>query len=621
MENYIVSARKYRPSTFESVVGQRALTTTLKNAIATQKLAHAYLFCGPRGVGKTTCARIFAKTINCMTPTADGEACNQCESCVAFNEQRSYNIHELDAASNNSVDDIRQLVEQVRIPPQIGKYKVYIIDEVHMLSASAFNAFLKTLEEPPRHAIFILATTEKHKILPTILSRCQIYDFNRISVEDTVNHLSYVASKEGITAEPEALNVIAMKADGGMRDALSIFDQVVSFTGGNITYKSVIDNLNVLDYEYYFRLTDCFLENKVSDALLLFNDILNKGFDGSHFITGLSSHFRDLLVGKDPVTLPLLEVGASIRQRYQEQAQKCPLPFLYRAMKLCNECDLNYRISKNKRLLVELTLIQVAQLTTEGDDVSGGRGPKKTIKPVFTQPAAAQQPQVASATQVQQASLHSSPSSVTTQAANGTTAQHPQASAAVQPGASVSSGAASSAPSQGAGVAQTAREERKIPVMKMSSLGVSIKNPQRDQVSQNATTTYVPKVQQPEEDFMFNDWDLNYYWQEYAGQLPKEQDALAKRMQMLRPVLLNNSTTFEVVVDNEFAAKDFTALVPELQSYLCGRLKNSKVMMTVRVSEATETIRPVGRVEKFQMMAQKNQALMQLKDEFGLELY
>ena len=621
MENYIVSARKYRPSTFESVVGQRALTTTLKNAIATQKLAHAYLFCGPRGVGKTTCARIFAKTINCMTPTADGEACNQCESCVAFNEQRSYNIHELDAASNNSVDDIRQLVEQVRIPPQIGKYKVYIIDEVHMLSASAFNAFLKTLEEPPRHAIFILATTEKHKILPTILSRCQIYDFNRISVEDTVNHLSYVASKEGITAEPEALNVIAMKADGGMRDALSIFDQVVSFTGGNITYKSVIDNLNVLDYEYYFRLTDCFLENKVSDALLLFNDILNKGFDGSHFITGLSSHFRDLLVGKDPVTLPLLEVGASIRQRYQEQAQKCPLPFLYRAMKLCNECDLNYRISKNKRLLVELTLIQVAQLTTEGDDVSGGRGPKKTIKPVFTQPAAAQQPQVASATQVQQAPVHSSPSSVTTQAANGTTAQHPQASAAVQPGAPASPGAASSAPSQGAGVAQTAKEERKIPVMKMSSLGVSIKNPQRDQVSQNATTTYVPKVQQPEEDFMFNDRDLNYYWQEYAGQLPKEQDALAKRTQMLRPALLNNSTTFEVVVDNEFAAKDFTALIPELQDYLRGRLKNSKVMMTVRVSEATETVRPVGRVEKFQMMAQKNQALMQLKDEFGLELY
>ena len=619
MENYIVSARKYRPSTFESVVGQRALTTTLKNAIATQKLAHAYLFCGPRGVGKTTCARIFAKTINCMTPTADGEACNECESCVAFNEQRSYNIHELDAASNNSVDDIRQLVEQVRIPPQIGKYKVYIIDEVHMLSASAFNAFLKTLEEPPRHAIFILATTEKHKILPTILSRCQIYDFNRISVEDTVNHLSYVASKEGITAEPEALNVIAMKADGGMRDALSIFDQVVSFTGGNITYKSVIDNLNVLDYEYYFRLTDSFLENKVSDALLLFNDVLNKGFDGSHFITGLSSHFRDLLVAKDAVTLPLLEVGASIRQRYQEQAQKCPLPFLYRAMKLCNECDLNYRVSKNKRLLVELTLIQVAQLTIEGDDVSGGRSPKKTIKPVFTQPAAAQQPQVTSAASASQTAVHQQ-----------TPVRQPQTPVAAQvvssstlsSSSSSSSNSTTSVPSQSAGIAQGGQGERKIPVMKMSSLGVSIKNPQRDQVAQKETMPQPGKVQQTvEEDFIFNDRDLNFYWQQYAGQLPKEEDSLTKRMQMLHPVLLNNSTTFEVVVDNEIAAKDFRNLIPELQNYLRVQLKNSKVVMTVRVSEPTETVRPVGRVEKFQMMAQKNQALMQLKDEFGLELY
>lgn len=618
MENYIVSARKYRPSTFESVVGQRALTTTLKNAIATQKLAHAYLFCGPRGVGKTTCARIFAKTINCMTPTADGEACNQCESCVAFNEQRSYNIHELDAASNNSVDDIRQLVEQVRIPPQIGKYKVYIIDEVHMLSASAFNAFLKTLEEPPHHAIFILATTEKHKILPTILSRCQIYDFNRISVEDTVNHLSYVASKEGISAEPEALNVIAMKADGGMRDALSIFDQVVSFTGGNITYKSVIDNLNVLDYEYYFRLTDCFLANKVSDALLLFNDVLNKGFDGSHFITGLSSHFRDLLVGKDPVTLPLLEVGASIRQRYQEQAQKCPLPFLYKAMKLCNECDLNYRISKNKRLLVELTLIQVAQLTTEGDDVSGGRSPKQTIKPVFSQPAAAQPSQVASASSVQQAPVHSSPASVT---ANVTPNRQPQMATTARPVSPSATNTTSSAPLPGAGIPSVAKEERKVPVMKMSSLGVSIKNPQRDQAAQNATVAHVPRVQQPEQDSNFNERDLNYYWQEYAGQLPKEQVAIAKRMQVLRPVLLNNSTTFEIVVDNEIAAKDFTALIPELQDYLRVRLKNSKVVMTVRVSAPTETVRAVGRVEKFQMMSQKNQALMQLKEEFGLELY
>lgn len=593
MENYIVSARKYRPSTFESVVGQRALTTTLKNAIATKKLAHAYLFCGPRGVGKTTCARIFAKTINCMTPTADGEACNACESCVAFNEQRSYNIHELDAASNNSVDDIRQLVEQVRIPPQIGKYKVYIIDEVHMLSASAFNAFLKTLEEPPRHAIFILATTEKHKILPTILSRCQIYDFSRISVEDTVDHLTYVASKEGITAEPEALNVIALKADGGMRDALSIFDQVISFTGGNITYKSVIENLNVLDYDYYFRLTDCFLENRVSDALLLFNDVLNKGFDGSHFITGLASHLRDLLVSKDPVTLPLLEVGASIRQRYQEQAQKCQLSFIYRAMRLSNDCDLNYRVSKNKRLLVELTLIQVAQLTTEGDDVSGGRSPKQLIKPVFAQAAAAQQPQAVSASPASQASVSSAP-------------------VVAQPEIPSSMGVPPS----------VAKEERKIPVMKMSSLGVSIKIPQHEQSVQSTTATNEAHSQaQPQEDVLFNERDLNYYWQEYAGQLPKEQVAIARRMQVLRPVLLNHSTTFEVLVDNEMAARDFTALIPELQSYLRGRLRNHTVVMTVRVSEPSETVRAVGRVEKFQMMAQKNHALMQLKEEFGLELY
>ena len=324
MENYIVSARKYRPTTFESVVGQRALTTTLKNAIATGKLAHAYLFCGTRGTGKTTVAKILAKAVNCENQQ-DGSPCGECPSCRTIASGASMNVIEIDAASNNGVDNIREIREEVTYRPTEGKYKVYIIDEVHMLSASAFNAFLKTLEEPPRHAIFILATTEKHKILPTILSRCQIYDFNRISVEDTVNHLSYVAAKENITAEPEALNVIAMKADGGMRDALSIFDQVVSFTGGNITYKSVIENLNVLDYEYYFRLTDCFLENRVSDALLLFNEVLNKGFDGSHFITGLSSHCRDLLVSKDVATLTLMEVGASIRQRYQEQAQECPL--------------------------------------------------------------------------------------------------------------------------------------------------------------------------------------------------------------------------------------------------------------------------------------------------------
>ena len=618
MENYIVSARKYRPSTFESVVGQRALTTTLKNAIATQKLAHAYLFCGPRGVGKTTCARIFAKTINCMTPTEDGEACNACESCVAFNEQRSYNIHELDAASNNSVDDIRQLVEQVRIPPQIGKYKVYIIDEVHMLSASAFNAFLKTLEEPPRHAIFILATTEKHKILPTILSRCQIYDFNRISVEDTVQHLAYVASKENITAEPEALNVIALKADGGMRDALSIFDQVVSFTGGHITYKSVIENLNVLDYEYYFRLTDCFLENKVSDALLLFNDVLNKGFDGSHFITGLSSHFRDLLVSKDAATLALLEVGASIRQRYQEQAQKCPLPFLYRAMKLCNDCDMNYRASKNKRLLVELALIQVAQLTTEGDDVGDGRRPKQAIKPIFTQSVAAQQSQTVPATsQTQPVSAVVTP--VQQQQ------QQLQQPASVQsvPVAGTSPVIPSSADIPASGLKVPVKEEKKIPVMNKAGLGVSIKHPQKEAVSQRTTTPQASsQVQsQPEEDYIFNEKDLNYYWQEYAGQLPIEHKALAMRMQNIRLTLLNDDITFEVVVNNEIVAKDFTSMIPNVQNYLRSRLKNRKVKMTVRVSAPAENVRAFSRVEKFQMMAKKNEALLQLKDEFGLELY
>ena len=596
MEDYIVSARKYRPSTFESVVGQRALTTTLKNASATGKLAHAYLFCGPRGVGKTTCARIFAKTINCLHPTADGEACNECESCVAFNEQRSYNIHELDAASNNSVDDIRQLVEQVRIPPQIGKYKVYIIDEVHMLSASAFNAFLKTLEEPPHHAIFILATTEKHKILPTILSRCQIYDFNRIRVEDIVAHLAYVASKEGISAEPEALNVIALKADGGMRDALSIFDQVVSFTGGNITYQSVIENLNVLDYEYYFRLTDCFLENKVTDALLLFNEVLNKGFEGSHFITGLASHFRDVLVSKDPVTLPLLEVGASIRQRYQEQAQRCPLPFLYRAMKLCNDCDLSYRTSKNKRLLVELTLIQVAQITSgEEEAISGGRSPKQKIKPIFTTPQATTTQQPAATTTSEQSQARSQ-------------------SAAPQPSPQVSS-----APSPVSVLLAKEKEEKKIPVVKIGGLGVSIK--QHPQLKAEAPAVPVQAPQHlPEEDYMITERDVNFYWQEYANTMPKEQVALSTRMHAMHLTLLDD-TSFEVVVDNELIAKEFIALIPSVESYLRTRLKNGKVAMKVRVSAPSEKTRAYSRVEKYQMMAQKNNALQQLREEFGLELF
>ena len=603
MENYIVSARKYRPATFESVVGQHALTTTLKNAIATGKLAHAYLFCGPRGVGKTTCARIFAKTINCLHPTADGEACNECESCVAFNEQRSYNIHELDAASNNSVDDIRQLVEQVRIPPQIGKYKVYIIDEVHMLSTSAFNAFLKTLEEPPHHAIFILATTEKHKILPTILSRCQIYDFQRIGVEDIVAHLAYVASKEGITAEPEALNVIALKADGGMRDALSIFDQVVSFTGGHITYRQVIENLNVLDYEYYFRLTDQLLGNKVSDALLLFNDVLNKGFDGNHFITGLAAHFRDLLVSRDPVTLPLLEVGASIRQRYGEQAKRCPLTFIYRALKLCNDCDLNYRASRNKRLLVELTLIRLAQLTTEEEEVPGGRKPQSDLKPIapatqpaaprpVTQPAPAPQPAPQPAPAPARQATHAQPATGQAAAAHVASVLNAQRT-----------------------------EEKKIPVVNKGGLGISIRHRQTEEKTATATqpTADIQAPEpMPEEDYMFNERDVNYYWQEYAGRLPQEQVAIAKRMQNIHLTMLSD-TTFEAVVDNSIVAKEFTDLTPVIQNYLRTRLKNRKATLSVRVSAPTEKVRAYGRNEQFQMMAEKNRALLELKDEFGLE--
>jgi DNA polymerase III subunit gamma/tau len=363
MENFIVSARKYRPESFRSVIAQDSITATLKNAIKTRQLAHAYLFCGPRGVGKTTCARIFAKTINCSNLTAENEACNECESCVAFNKSRSYNIHELDAASNNSVDDIRTLIDQVRVPPQIGSYSVYIIDEVHMLSPQAFNAFLKTLEEPPRHAIFILATTEKHKILATILSRCQIFDFNRIKVGDIVKYLEYVATSENITIEHNALNVIANKADGAMRDALSIFDQIVSFSGREISYQDVITNLNVLDYEYYFRLTDLFLKNEIAEVLMIFSEVLDKGFEGQHFIGGLASHLRDILVSRDPVTVQLLEVGGDIQERYKVQATACPADFLVEAIRLSTECDYQYKTSQNKRLSVELTLIRIAQLT------------------------------------------------------------------------------------------------------------------------------------------------------------------------------------------------------------------------------------------------------------------
>jgi DNA polymerase III subunit gamma/tau len=361
MENFIVSARKYRPTTFDLVIGQQSITTTLKNAIKNNHLAQAYLFCGPRGVGKTTCARIFAKTINCFNITQQVEPCNQCESCKSFNDSRSFNIHELDAASNNSVDDIRTLIEQVRIPPQVGKYSIYIIDEVHMLSASAFNAFLKTLEEPPKHAVFILATTEKHKIIPTILSRCQIFDFNRIQIDDAVKYLEKISKNEGNEYEPDGLNIIAQKSDGSLRDALSIFDQIISFSGGKVTYKNVIENLNVLDYEYYFRLVDAFLNADIAGSFLIFNEILNEGFDSHNFITGLSKHFRDLLICNDTSTLQLLEVGNNIKERYKQQSTKCSQEFVFECLNVCNQCDINFKNARNQRLHVELALVQLCQ--------------------------------------------------------------------------------------------------------------------------------------------------------------------------------------------------------------------------------------------------------------------
>ena len=611
MEKYIVSALKYRPTNFKSVVGQKSLTSTLKNAIANNKLAHAYLFCGPRGVGKTSCARIFAKTINCLSPTADGEPCNHCESCLAFNEQRSYDIYELDAASNNSVDDIRQLVEQVYIPPQIGKYKVYIIDEIHMLSTSAFNAFLKTLEEPPEYAIFILATTEKHKIIPTILSRCQIYDFKRITAEDMVDHLTFVAKSEGYTVEPEALNLIALKADGAMRDALSIFDQMVSFTSGHITYRSVLDNLNVLDYEYYFRLTDYLLANQVKESLLLFNEILAKGFDGNPFITGLASHFRDLLVSKDPSTVALLEVGAGIRKQYQEQAQKCPEKFLFKAMKLCNDCDLNYRLSRNKRLLVELTLIELAQLTQSndaggGDDDEGpGPRPKTVIKPIFNK---------------QQSSPRTTKAVPTPAPVNpGNTAK---------PKSDTAKNVAAKSEQSSESIEDTLLrinhiDRKKVPVMDNSHLGFSIKHSLSD-TQTNPSAVPVGEASQDNHVFQSEDFsenDMIKCWNIYIEHLPIEQTAISKRMQSTQPKLLEDKTSFEMIVENEIVAKDFKAIAPSVQKFMRKELHNDNIKVKIRMSAPHETVRMLSRSEKFKMMSDKNKALIDLKNEFGLELF
>jgi len=572
----MVSARKYRPSTFRSVVGQKSLTTTLKNAIQTNKLAHAYLFCGPRGVGKTSCARIFAKTINCLNLTPEGDACNQCESCIAFNEQRSYNIHELDAASNNSVDDIRSLIDQVRIPPAIGKYKVFIIDEVHMLSQQAFNAFLKTLEEPPNHALFILATTEKHKVLPTILSRCQIYDFARISVADMVEYLEYVASCEEIMVEPEALNVIAQKADGGMRDALSIFDQVASFSGGNITYQSVIDNLNVLDYEYYFRLTDSILNGNVREAILILNEILGKGFDGQNIITGLASHFRDLLVCRDEATLILFDMGASIRERYKETAKRCPESFLYKAIELANGCDLNYRASRNKRLLLELTLIQLCQLDGTAQEESKKKGLIEPLTSLSVQTGAAPvQTTVAS------------PLVFTTQ-------MPPQTS--VQPLQSLSG--------------SSPKKHSVRPPMGISLKEIGKEKPQED--------VEVKESAKEELNASFTADDLVKCWDAYTETIG-EKVYLKNTMINCKPVL-QEDFYFEVAVHNPGQQNELAANSIELLSFIREKLRNTQIQMCVRIVETNDKHLAYTTTERYEHLLKQNPTLARLKDEFNLRL-
>ena len=585
MENYIVSARKYRPTTFMSVVGQRSLTQTLKNAIQSNKLAHAYLFCGPRGVGKTTCARIFAKSINCSNPTPEGEACNCCESCMSFNEGRSYNIHELDAASNNSVDDIRQLIDQVRIPPQLGKYKVFIIDEVHMLSPAAFNAFLKTLEEPPQHALFILATTEKHKILPTILSRCQIYDFQRISISDTVDHLKYVAESEGIVFEEEALSVIAQKSDGGMRDALSVFDQMSAYSGGNITYKSVIANLNLLDYDYYFRLTDAFIEGDVPKTLLIFDEILKNGFEAQYFVSGLSNHLRDLLVCKDPETIPLLEVGEAVAKKYSEQATKCSNEFLYRAIDISSTCDFNYKVSSNKRLLVELSLIKISQLnqkkkSDQVDDLYWWEDYKLES--------------IASDIPLTQA----------TQSTPATTSPAPQQLATQK---------------KGAIAALNTTKEVKIRSVEDSfkrskQLGtISISRPSVQEEVKVETQTVVVEKSNP-----FTLDDLRRVWIEYTTTL-SNASILVNAMKSCNLQLLPNFR-FKVEVSNADQVQRLLERKISLLSYLRNRLGNTYIDMEVEEAEIAVRRTIFSPLDKLNYMMQKNPNLMTICKDFDLEI-
>ncbi len=602
---YIVSARKYRPTTFDSVVGQQALTTTLKNAVKSGKLAHAYLFCGPRGVGKTTCARIFAKAINCMSPTPDGEACGQCESCQAFNEQRSFNIFELDAASNNSVEHIKTLMEQTRIPPQVGKYKVFIIDEVHMLSTAAFNAFLKTLEEPPAHVIFILATTEKHKILPTILSRCQIYDFERMTVRNTIDHLKAVALKEGITCEDEALAVIAEKADGGMRDALSIFDQAVSFCQGHVTYQKVIEDLNVLDSENYFQILDLSVTNKVADIMVLLNSIINKGFDAGLLIQGLAKHVRNVLMAKDPQTLPLLEVSDQQRERYQQQAKNCETHFLYKALQLMNQCDINYRQSSNKRLLVELTLIEIAQITQPDEGPASGRKPRR-LKSLFKQLIQQTQPKKA-APQVAAAKPAVSPQPSVSTASTPTSQSGP------------------SAPDSQSTAPTTSYSSASRPQLK-SRVGFSWNNLlNKDQqrkmhIIPGTLDANDPNVAATKsEELSFTQEDLELQWMSMCNRMPQNLSAIATRMKNMNPSIIDFPHV-EVVVDNQLAMQQMEEIKGSIVKTLQIYLHNKSITLSMRVAEHQEQKHILTRREQYELMVKENPSISKLRDLLSLEL-
>ena len=625
MENYIVSARKYRPDTFESVVAQKSLTTTLKNAIHSGRLAHAFLFCGPRGVGKTTCARIFAKTINCTNPTENGEPCNQCESCQSFNQQRSYSIYELDAASNNSVDDIRSLNEQVRIPPQVGKYKVYIIDEVHMLTQAAFNAFLKTLEEPPAHAIFILATTEKHKIIPTILSRCQIYDFTRIEAADIIAHLKGIAEKEGINYEYEALRIIAQKSDGCMRDALSLFDQMASFTQSDLTYSKVIESLNVLDYEYYFRLTDFILEKNTAQCLLLFNSVLNKGFEGNIFIEGAASHFRDLLVNSDDATGELFEGCTELRDRYAEQARRCTPKMLFKAIRLCSNCSLNYRTSRNKRLHVELTLIELSQMSDSDSDDGGGRRPK-ILKPIFnktTQDTVQEQtvktPQPTPVAPVTQRSdgntTHKTANSVATPNTTPQPSTHtPTQPQAGQPVQAVQQGrpAELKTRSEGGGsLGRMFKKSRTVIETAVQNEPTSIETVKAEEVK--PAVTPVPNTA------TITDATIAQAWTSFALLLPENERALADRMKIMSPKVEGNES-FVISVDNQMAADLFTSEGKRICEGMAPFLGNTVMKMRIVVNKVVVERHVSDKSKQYAMLVEKNPLVEKLRQELNLEI-